>query len=110
MKIKRCENLGGNKGCENLDEIFFGAKIRGTGKFKGCENFHGKFKGCENIRRKSKGFEKFSLFSEKHSNRVSGLKKDRPLRGRGHFDDFCRGERTYHANSKMSQLLMVDIL
>ena len=56
------------KGCENFHR-----------KFMGCENFHRKFKGCENIRRKFKGFEKFSLFSEKHSNRVSGLKKDRPL-------------------------------
>jgi hypothetical protein len=36
---------------------------------KGCENFHGKFKGYENV----------SPFSEKHSNRLSGLKKDRPL-------------------------------
>ena len=35
--------------------------------------FHGKFKGCENIRRKIKGrYEKFSSFSEKHFNRVSG--------------------------------------
>ena len=31
-------------------------------------------KGCENIRRKFKGYEHFLPFSEKHSNRVSGLK------------------------------------
>jgi len=48
--------------------IFFGAN-------KGYEK---KVKGCENIRRKFKGYENVLPFSEKHSNRVSGLKKDLP--------------------------------
>ena len=67
-KIRGYEYLGENKGCKN----YFGAN-------KGCENFHGKFKGCENIRRKYP-YEKFSPLSEKHSNRVYWLKKDRPLK------------------------------
>ena len=64
MKIRGAKFFGANKGYEK--------------KVKGCENFHGKFKGCENIRRKFKGYEKFSPFSKKHSNQVSGLKKDTP--------------------------------
>ena len=60
------KNLGENKGCE----FFFGANKEYEKKVKGCENFRGKFKG----------YEKLSPFSEKHSNRVSRLKKDRPLR------------------------------
>ena len=76
MKIRGAIFSGANKGYEK--------KVEGCenshGKFKGCENFHGKFKGCENICRKIKGYEKSSPFSVKHSNRVSGLKKDRPLK------------------------------
>ena len=64
MEIRGAKFFDANKGYEK--------------KVKGCENIHGKFKGYENIRRKFKGFEKLSLFSEKHSNRVSGLKQDRP--------------------------------
>ena len=67
--------FGANKGYEK--------KVKGCeifhGKFKGSENFHGNFKGCENIRRKIKGYEKSLPFSEKHSNRVSELKKYRTL-------------------------------
>ena len=64
-----------SKGCETIKgvQFYFGAEV------KGCENLFGKSKGCENMRRKFKRYEKFSPFSEKHSNRVSNLKKDRPL-------------------------------
>ena len=36
-------------------------------------------RGAKIFLEKFKGYEKFSLFSGKHSNRVSELKKDRPL-------------------------------
>ena len=75
MKIKGMKKFNENKG----HEIFFGANEGYETKVKGCENFHGKFKGCENLHRKFKGYEKFSSFSEKLSNQVFGLIKDRPL-------------------------------
>ena len=56
---------------------FFGAnkiyekRLRGT-KIS-MENLRGTKISVENL----KGYEKFAPFSEKHSNRVSGLRKDR---------------------------------
>ena len=60
------------KGCDFFLLLIRGTKKRLTGTKISM--------GCVYIRRKFKGYEKFSPFSEKNSNRVSGLTKDRPLK------------------------------
>ena len=55
----------------DAEKRLMGAKIS-------MENLRGVKISVENL----KGYEKFAPFSEKHSNRVSGLRKDRPLRPR----------------------------
>ena len=63
------------RGAKFFLELIRGTKKRLRGAKISMENLRGARISVENF----KGYEKCSPFSKKHSNRVSGLKKDRPL-------------------------------